>query len=486
MTIIQHIAGIVAGCALVSLAGCRSGTPTGNESVSTPTNAALSPDELTKQVGKSRAVEAVIWGMPAVNYDLMYQAMANQAHGSFNQIVYWSKLSNWKNQTLTPNPDAIYIMPFFNTKDVGPVVLEIPAAGDGTIVGSIDDCWQTAIEDVGPAGVDKGKGGKYLILPPDYKGKPPAGYLPMPSSTYESYALLRSILKSGSDADVAKAVDYAKRIKVYPLSQAAQPPETKWNDAFDVVFDSTIPYDERFFQSLNRIVQTEPWIERDKAMIDQLKSIGIEKAKPFNPDTAMNETLKSAAQQAHAFLQSSYEKAFDPPYVPGTHWALPVSQDLVQSFATNFTVPNIYPVDARGTTFTFGFFSAKHLGAGQFYLLQIKDKDGQLLNGASTYKLNVPANAPVNQYWSSTVYSGDTHAFIRNSPRLSRSSLNPDLKKNPDGSVDVYFGPKAPQGKDSNWVATDPNSNFEILFRLYGPTKAFFDKTWRLPDIEKQ
>jgi hypothetical protein len=258
--------------------------------------------------------------MPAVNYDLMYQAMVNQTHGGFNQIVYWSKLSSWKNQTLTPNPDAIYIMPFFNTKDVGPMVLEIPPADNGTIVGSIDDCWQTAIEDVGPAGIDKGKGGKYLILPPDYKGKLPAGFLPMPASTYESYALLRSILKSGSDADVAKAIDYARRIKVYPLSQAAHPPETKWNDAFDAVFDANIPYNERFFQSVNRIVQTEPWIERDKAMIDQLKSIGIEKGKPFSPDAATNDTLKSAAQEAHTLLESSYEKAFDPPFFPGTHW----------------------------------------------------------------------------------------------------------------------------------------------------------------------
>ncbi|MBV8865942.1 MAG: DUF1254 domain-containing protein, partial [Acidobacteriaceae bacterium] len=264
----------------------------------------LSQEELARRAIEPRGVQAVIWGMPAVNYDLMHEAMVNQTHGDFNQIVYWSKLPSWKNQTLTPNPDAIYIMPFFNTKNVGPVVLEIPSAVDGTLVGSIDDVWQTAIQDVGPAGLDKGKGGKYLILPPDFKGKTPAGYLPMQSSTYETYALLRSILKSGSDADIAKAVEYAKRIKVYPLSQATHPQETKWNDALDVVFDAAIPYDERFFQSLNRIVQIEPWLERDKAMIDQLKSVGIEKGKPFNPDTATNQILKSSATDAHAWLDS--------------------------------------------------------------------------------------------------------------------------------------------------------------------------------------
>ena len=84
-----------------------------------------------------------------------------QGKGGFNQVVYWSRLLDWKNQTLTPNPDVIYLMPFFNTKDVGPVVLEIPPADDGLFNGSIMNYWQAAIEDVGPGGVDKGKGGKY-------------------------------------------------------------------------------------------------------------------------------------------------------------------------------------------------------------------------------------------------------------------------------------------------------------------------------------
>ena len=238
-----------------------------------------------------RAFEAVIWGMPAVNFDLMYQAMV-QTKGEWNQIVFWSRLLDWKNQTLTPNPDTIYLMPFFNTKDVGPMVLEIPPADGGSITGSVDDAWQAALEDVGPAGVDKGKGGKYLILPPDYKDKAPDGYIAMPSDTYSGYALLRSNLASGSEADIAEAVAYGKRVRFYPLAQAADPPATKFVDAIDVVFDSTIPYDLSFFESLDRIVQREPWLERDKAMIDQLKSIGIEKGKSFNPDREPRKSLE--------------------------------------------------------------------------------------------------------------------------------------------------------------------------------------------------
>jgi hypothetical protein len=207
---------------------------------------AFSSADIDRRTIARRGVEAVIWGMPAVNYDLMYQA-AERNKAAFNQIVYWSRLPDWKNQTLTPNPDAIYLMPFFNTKDAGPVVLEIPPADSGVINGSVMDCWQTAIEDVGPAGVDKGRGGKFLILPPNFKDQAPDGFVPMLSGNYQGYALLRSILKSGSDADVAKAVAYGKRIKLYPLSQAANPPATVFVDVIDSVFDSTIPYDLRFF-----------------------------------------------------------------------------------------------------------------------------------------------------------------------------------------------------------------------------------------------
>ena len=144
----------------------------------------FSAEEIANRAIHRRAVEAVIWGMPVVNYDLMYQEMVRKTKGEFNQVLYWSRLLDWKNQTLTPNPDVIYLMPFFNTKDVGPVVLEVPPADDGVFNGSIMNRWQAAIEDIGPGGVDKGKGGKYLILPPGYdKDKVPAGYIPMPSDS---------------------------------------------------------------------------------------------------------------------------------------------------------------------------------------------------------------------------------------------------------------------------------------------------------------
>jgi hypothetical protein len=444
----------------------------------------LSPDDLARHAIERRAIEAVIWGMPAVNLDLMLQAMIGSAKGKPNQIVDWSRLPDWKNQTLTPNPDVIYLMPFFNTKDAGPMVLEIPPADDGVINGTVMDAWQVPLEDVGPAGVDRGKGGKYLILPPGNAAAVPDGYIALASPNYQGYALLRSILRSGSDADVAKAVAYAKRIKVYPLTLAASPPPTTFVDAIDVVYDSTIPYDLRYFQSLDRVVQMEPWLARDKMMIDMLKSIGIEKGKPFNPDAQTQEILNLAAREARALLEIRYEGMFRP-YFDISRWALPAMPDYLKASSNGFSDPNPYPVDSRGLAFTFAFFTPKHLGQGQSYLMTLKDKEGQNLDGSKSYRLAVPANAPVSQYWSATVYDRATHGLIRDMTRSGRGSQSPGLQKNADGSVDIYFGPKAPAGKEANWVPTNPNGQFEVLFRLYGPEKAYAEKTWKLPDIER-
>jgi hypothetical protein len=441
--------------------------------------------ELVERMAHRRAVEAVIWGMPAVNTDLMFQAMVRAVRGDWNRIVYWSRLVDWKNQTLTPNPDAIYIMPFFNTAQTGPMVLEIPAAGEGSITGSIMDCWQTPLEDVGPAGLDKGRGGKYLILPPGYSSAVPEGQIPLPSQTYQGYALLRSILSSGSDADFGKALDYGKRIRFYPLSALASPPTTTYLDAAGVLFDATIPYDARFFESLARIVESEPWLERDKAMIDPLRTLGIEKGRVFAPDARTREIMTDAAQEAHQWLDLQYEASLSPPFYEGGHWALPVSPGLLGGMQSSFADPSHYPTDGRGTTYSMAFFCSKHSALGSYYLMATKDKAGRPLDGGSAYRLTVPPNVPVRQFWSATVYDRATHALIREAARASRSSQSAGLQVKADRTVDIYFSPGAPPSKESNWIPTSPQGEFEVLFRFYGPDKSLFEKAWRLPDIEK-
>src|SRR5262245_17702169 len=169
-------------------------SPTGSQEQKT--DSPLSPADLAQRLQQRSAVEAVIWGMPAVNYDLMRQEMLGKTAGKVNQVIYWGRPLDWHNQTLTPNPDALYLMTFFNTKD-GPIVLDLPP-GDAneSFNGNIVTVWQMPLEDAGLLGVDKGKGGKFLILPPDYKGTPPKAYIPLQSDTFGGYALIRSRLAS--------------------------------------------------------------------------------------------------------------------------------------------------------------------------------------------------------------------------------------------------------------------------------------------------
>jgi hypothetical protein len=441
--------------------------------------------ELDRRVIQQRAFEAVVWGMPAVNTQLMYDQMV-KAGGKVGQIIYWGKPLDWHNQTLTPNPDTLYFMGFYDTKASGPVVVEIPAAGaDGSLNGNFVTLWQASLEDAGLLGVDKGKGVKFVITPPGYTEAIPDGYERLSSDTYGGYFLVRSNLESHSETDVQKSIEYAKRVKYFPLSQIDSPPATVFKDVKDTDFDSTIKYDLNFFALLDRVIQNEPWIARDRMMIDVLRSIGIEKGKPFAPDASTKEALDGGIKDAKAWLASRYDAGF-PPFFAGTRWTVPALPAAVEGQSSNYADPDKYAVDARGIGYSYAYISIKRLGVGQYYLINIKDKNGQSYDGSKTYRLHVPPNVPIEQYWSITAYDRETHALIKGVDRASRASNASDLQKNVDGSVDVWFGPKAPAGKDSNWVPTDPKRRFELMFRLYAPTKALFDRTWTLADVEPQ
>jgi hypothetical protein len=203
------------------------------------------------------------------------------------------------------------------------------------------------------------------------------------------------------------------------------------------------------------VIQVEPWLERDRAMIQMLESVGILKGQAFVPDDDTERALDGAAQPAHAYLDERYETFFERPYFPNSRWAVPAPMAVIEGQQSGYANPNSYPVDDRGTLFTFAFFSAKHVGAGQFYLMTIKDADGNPFNGAQSYRLTVPAKAPVTLYWSATIYDRQTHTLIANTFRSSRASNAEGLQANSDGSVDIHIGPHPPEGGESNWIPTD-------------------------------
>jgi hypothetical protein len=498
------------------------------------TASALTPEELTARTAHRRAVDAVIWGQPIVSFDAMRQAYFRDAKARYNDVIWWPNGAGWKNQSLTVNTSVRYIYFFFNTKNDGPVVLELPGEVDGaSFFGTITDAWFVPLVDIGSDGADKGKGGKYLVLPPAYKDEVPAGYIPVRPNTYNTYTLVRSILKSNSEEDVRKGNGLVKQIKLYPLipklanpdscwcappehplqkrtvvqwdigavlqrrrcaeesispqagiSRAANPPEQRFVDMTDILYEGLAPYDASFYTSLARMLNEEPVQPRDLEMMGMLLPLGIEKGKDFKPDAALTAALNSAAQEAHAWLVDGLARSSTDRFWPDRKWVIPTPPIGVTTLF-KWEVPHFFDVDARGIALASFFGPTASLGKGSFYLGTFVDASGQPLQGENTYRLRVSANAPVREFWALTVYDKETAALFRESTRLTVGSLDKDLRKNADGSVDLYIGPKAPAGEEANWLYTPAGKGWWPWFRLYGPEQVFFDKTWKLPDIER-
>jgi len=459
---------------IVTLGLCESQAQTKNPSPSS--------DEFSRRLLEGRAVEAVIWGMPLVSQDAQHQASL-RAGAQNNDIVFWSQPSGWKNQTTTPNASVRYVFINYNTQPEGPVVLEVPAAVGAGLFGTVVDAWQVPLIDLGPSGEDQGKGGKFLILPPDFKGEVPAGYFPVRSQTYNGFAGFRAIAKTENAEDVAKALGLVKQMRVYPLSKAANPPEQRFVDVYGKTYDGTVCFDEGFFVSLAKMVNEETVLRRDKEMMGLLLAIGIEKGKDFKPDVATQATLKKAAQETQAWFMQSL-LTYGVQFWPDRKWIVPVSPIGPQT-GFKWENANYLDVDARGI----GFFSFNtppaKLGAATFYLAAYLDGQGGQLRGENTYRLRVPANVPVEQFWAVTLYDLETCSFIRDVALVGLDSYNQKMHRNADGSVDLYFGPKPPAGQEANWVPTSPGRAYFPWFRFYGPEKPLFEKSWKLPDIEQ-
>lgn len=426
-----------------------------------------------------RAVDAAIWGLPALNFDAARQAYFRDGGAKYNDIIWWPKGSSWKNQSLTANTSVRYMYAFSNTRDDGPIVVDLPPAIAGaSFYGTIEDAWFVPLVDIG----FEGKGGKYLILPPNYKGDVPAGYIPVRPNTYNTMTLVRSILKSDSAEDVRNGDELVKRVKLYPL-KAKNSPVQKFVDMTDILYDGLIHYDESLYTNLARVLNEEPVQPRDLEMMGMLLPLGIEKGKEFKPNAANLSQLKEAAAEAHSWLSENLVK-FVTEWWPGSQWCLPGPPIAVKT-EFHWETPDYFDVDSRAVLFYALSGPPAKLGSGSFYLGTYHDSSGNNLNGANTYRLRVPANVPVRQFWALTVYSRDTAALFRDSDRPTLGSLDKGLVKNADGSVDLYIGPKAPDGKEANWIYTPAGKMWFPWFRLYGPEKAVFDKIWKLPDIEK-
>jgi hypothetical protein len=444
------------------------------------TAAGATSNEIDRQTIERRAVDAFIWGLPLVSEDTVKQAAFRDGKAKYNDIVWWPKGGGWKNQSPTPNVNTRYMYFFINTKQDGPVVVELPPAVTGaSFYGTIEDAWYVPLVDIG----FEGKGGKYLVLPPDYTGVVPAGYIEVRPKTHNTMTLLRSILSSMSETDVRAGNELVKQVRVYPLSKAGNPPPQRLLDMTEVRYNGLLKYDESFYTSLSRVLNEETVQPSDLQMMGMLLPLGIEKGKDFKPDASTVALLKKAATETHAWLMDKAAKDTTP-WWPGSQWVVPSPPITIPS-GFKWATPNYFDVDSRAIALSQYFCPTAKLGTGSFYFASFHDNHGSPLLGEDNYRLHVAAGVPVRQFWSITVYSLATSSFFLDSTHLTLGSLDKDLQKNADGSVDIYIGPKAPAGKESNWLYTQPGQKWFPWFRVYGPEKPILDKVWKLPDIEK-
>jgi hypothetical protein len=447
----------------------------------------LTSGDLQSQLVYPRAVEATIWGMPAVSMAAVRASLPRDLGATYGDIVYFSNVMQPRHEFLTANNQTPYVFTFLNLKD-GPVVLEVPpASAEVMFFGSGIDSWEAPLVDVGPTGEDAGQGGKYLFLPPDHTGDAPEGYFVVPSTTYYVHFGLRPI--TTAKGTLADAVAYSQRLKSYPLANAANPPATRYIDAFPKTWKTLPVFDLSYLKLLNGVIQDEPLQAKDAVMIGMLASLGIEKGKPFQPDDEQAEILAKAVADGAAYMKDYLMNHAFEHFWPDRHWFTNRKED---NHGFTYYGDGKLDYDRRAGGFAYwATWAPKRAGdptklPASFYLKLFHDQTGEAFKGDHTYRLHVPQDVPTRDFWSVIAYDVDTNAFIYNDlDRVGLSSYDKDqLQVNADGSVDVYLGPQAPAGKESNWIPT-AWKDFWLVFRFYGPQKELFERQWQLDDVEK-
>ena len=426
-----------------------------------------------------RGVQAFLTALPAASLSATRTGI--RSFGPDNQtMLITESLMDSHTLILTANSETVYTIGWLDTHG-GPLVLEVPPH----MLGFIDDFWERYVGDLGNAGPDKGQGGKYLLLPPDYTGDVPKGYFVLRSRTYGNLLGVRAFVVGG---DVRAAADSVKGgLRIYPLAEKAAPPAMHFVDISGAAFNTIHANDVSFFDEVLPVVQEEPLEATDPEIRGLLAAIGIRKGKPFAPDDRMRRILAEAAAVGNATARALVFSTRNPSafHYPNSAWQMVwIGNDY------QFSPGGVLDLDARALYFYMGLgispaMATKMVGIGSQYAMAYRDAAGQYLDGAKSYRLHLPGPIPAKDFWSILVYDPQTRAMLQTDQQFpSVSSQKPDIAINRDTSADVYFGPEAPAGKESNWIQTIPGKGYFVALRLYGPLEPWFDKSWRPGEIE--
>ena len=429
-----------------------------------------------------RGVQAFLSGIQIASMDAMRKGI--EEFGPANKtVLLFEDLMDSKALWLTPNTTSVYMTMWLQLDDE-PYVLETPP----DVLGIIDNHWFKYVADFGRLGEDRNKGAKFLIVPPGYEGELPSeGYIIKHTTTYGNWVIWRGFQKDGSPKP---AIDMTKKVfKAYPLSQKNDIPELNFVNVSGVFNNTIHNMDVTMFDEMNEVVQSEPSEGQNPEILGTFASIGMIKGKDFDPDARMHKILEDAAEVGSVTVRTLMSRPRDigfyifpgksmvwtVPFVGGSHdFIVDGAQLLDARAAFHFYATGITPAMAK-----------KFIGAGSQYAAAYLDKDEIALDGAKTYKVNVPVNVPAKDFWSFTLYDNQTRAMLQTDQRFPGVDMNKKgLIVNEDGSVDVYFGPTAPEGQENNWIQTIPGRGWNMLFRLYGPLEPWFAKEWVLGDPE--
>ncbi len=427
---------------------------------------------------RNRAVEVYLTNMMAVSQKAVDEGLRAFGASKPNQVVIWEQLMDPATVLLTANTETVYALGTLDLKADGPTVVEAPAK----MLGFLQDGLQRYLQDIGPLGPDKGAGGKFLVLPPDHAGDVPDGYFVVKSPTYSVMFAMRGFQV---DNKTDEAVALMKQTRVYPLSTAAAPPPMQFMNGSNQKISTLFPDNFHYFELLAKLVEDEPLDSFGPLERAQMQSIGIQKGKPFAPDARLKALLSESARLGGAIAraQTYAYREKDPYYYAGKKW-----QGIPSGLTYTFAIDGAPQIDAKVNVYYMAAgnspaMMAKNIGQGSQYLWTYRDAEGNYLDGAKSYALHIPPNIPAKAFWSVLVYDALSRSQLQTSQHLPSVSSYSSPVVNPDGSIDIAFGPEKPTNA-GNWIKTVPGKGWFGMFRWYSPTEPFFDKSWQLEDIK--
>ena len=447
------------------------------------------PDQATVEkvydnLDRMRAIEVFLDMVPMASVEALRIGMESIGIDAANKIMLYDGLMDSNSLFLTGNTDTVYGIGLLDLERDGPTVVEVPpGAGPGTV----NDAYFRFVIDMGGPGPDRGKGGKYLILPPNYEGEIPEGYFVAESTSYINWLPLRGLLVNGSTEGPNKM--WKEGLKVYPLSEKDNPPKMEFISGTGMVLNTVHANDETFYDEVNDVIQREPLSFLDDELRGTLGSIGIEKGKAFEPDARMRGILKDAVAIANATARAiAFRSRSDGVKIFGDDsvWYSGFNYLWLRSDGAGGRNRDARTLFYYIATVNTPAMVLELPGIGSQYALAASDAAGRDLDGAKTYSMTVPPDVPAANFWSVVVYDPQTRSMLQtDQPYPSKNDQRDrDMVVNDDGSITLWFGPEAPEGREANWIQTVPGKSWFTILRLYGPLEPWFKREWVPGNIE--